>query len=199
MDSNPISDKYTWAAMWGSKASFKVICVSLKTHLPLVPHICTSGSGQHWFRKWLVAWSAPSHYLNQCWNVVNWTLGDKLRWNLNRNSHIFIQENAFEHVVWKMAAILSRSQCVKDVSIYRLLAPEKNRVLCAPLIVIQIWRTSSCVVHQPPIGSLYCGYGCHLNQSVILKYQMHRNASLFLHSFVGLSSHNITIAGTTVP
>ena len=21
-----------------------------------------------------VAWSAPSHYLNQCWNIVNWTM-----------------------------------------------------------------------------------------------------------------------------
>ena len=36
---------------------------------------------------------------------MNWTLGNKLQWNLNRNSCIFIQENAFENVVWKMAAI----------------------------------------------------------------------------------------------
>ena len=34
------------------------------------------------------------------------------QWNFNRNSNIFIQENAFENVVWKMAAILSRSQFV---------------------------------------------------------------------------------------
>ena len=34
-----------------------------KTHLPLVPHICVSELGQHWFRSWLVAYSAPSHYL----------------------------------------------------------------------------------------------------------------------------------------
>ena len=32
---------------------------------------------------------------------------------LGTNSCIFIQENAFEYVVWEMAAILSRSQCVK--------------------------------------------------------------------------------------
>ena len=32
---------------------------------------------------------------------------------INRNSYIFIQENPFENVVWKMAAILSRPQCVK--------------------------------------------------------------------------------------
>ena len=55
---------------------------------------------------------APSHYLNQCCNVINGTLGNKLQWNLYQNSYIFIQENAFENVVWKMAAILSRPQTV---------------------------------------------------------------------------------------
>ena len=29
--------------------------------------------------------------------------------------HIFIEENAFENVVWKMAAILSQPQCVKQL------------------------------------------------------------------------------------
>ena len=42
----------------------------------------------------------------------NWTLKNKLQRNLYRNSNIFIQENAFQNVVWKMAAILSRPQCV---------------------------------------------------------------------------------------
>ena len=50
--------------------------------------------------------------LKQCWNIVNWTPGNRIQWNLNRNSYIFIQENALENVVWKMAAILSRPQCV---------------------------------------------------------------------------------------
>ena len=37
---------------------------------------------------------------------------NKLQWNFNRNSNIFIQENAFESVVCEMAAMLSRPQCV---------------------------------------------------------------------------------------
>ena len=45
------------------------------THLSLVPHVL----GHHWFRQWLVAYSAPSHYLNQCWNTVNLTLRNKLQ------------------------------------------------------------------------------------------------------------------------
>ena len=51
-----------------------------------------------WFDK-SRAWSVPSHYLNQCWNIVNKTLRKKLQWNFHRNSSIFIQDNAFESVV----------------------------------------------------------------------------------------------------
>ena len=42
-----------------------------------------------------------SHYLNQWWNIVNRTLGNKLQWNLNRNLYILIQGNALQNVVWK--------------------------------------------------------------------------------------------------
>ena len=52
--------------------------------------------------------------MNQPWDIVDWTLRNKLQWNFNRNSNIFIQENAFESVVCEMAAILSRPQCVYD-------------------------------------------------------------------------------------
>ena len=48
---------------------------------------------------------APSHYLNQCWNIVNLTIRNKLQWNLNKDSYIFIQENAFENIVCEMVAI----------------------------------------------------------------------------------------------
>ena len=58
----------------------------------------------------------PSNYLNQCRNIVDWILGNKHQWNLTRKLCICIQENAFENVVWKMAAILSRPQCVNSLS-----------------------------------------------------------------------------------
>ena len=51
---------------------------------------------------------ASSHYLNQCWNIVNWTLRNKLQWKCEQNLHIFIKENASENGVWKMPAILSQ-------------------------------------------------------------------------------------------
>ena len=86
------------------------------THLPTMPHICVSESGQHWFRKWLVAYSAPSHYLNLCWFIVNWTLRNKLQWNFNQNTKLFIYENVFENIC-EMAAICSAGRWVKHVGI----------------------------------------------------------------------------------
>ena len=53
--------------------------------------------------------STPSHYLNQCWNIVNPNCGNKLQWN----SYLLIQENAFENIVCEMATILPLPQCVK--------------------------------------------------------------------------------------
>ena len=51
--------------------------------------------------------SAPSHYMNQCWLIVNWTLTNKLRWILDRYTKHFIHENAIKNVVYEMAVILS--------------------------------------------------------------------------------------------
>ena len=79
-------------------------------------HICVVELGHHWFKIWLVACSAPSHYLNQCWNIVNRTSRNKFQWKLNQNSNIFIQEIAFENVVCTMASIFSRPQWVKSIT-----------------------------------------------------------------------------------
>ena len=54
----------------------------------------------------------PSHYLNQCCTIVRWIPRNKFQWNFNRNLYIFTHENPFQYVVLKMAAILSRPQCV---------------------------------------------------------------------------------------
>ena len=44
----------------------------------------------------------------KCGLIVNCTFWNKCKWNLNWNTTIFIQENAFEIVVCEMAVILSR-------------------------------------------------------------------------------------------
>ena len=71
----------------------------------------------HWIRSALVqiivAYSAPSHYLNQCWVFVNWTLRNKLQWNFNQDTKLFIHENASEYIVCEMVAILTRRRWVE--------------------------------------------------------------------------------------
>ena len=86
------------------EGSMELAAPLLLTHWGRVMHICVSkltliGSDN--------AWSVPTHYLNQWWNIANWTRRNKLQWNLNPNAYIFIHENAFENVVCKMAGIWS--------------------------------------------------------------------------------------------
>ena len=67
-----------------------------------------------YMRRWI--WSAlirvmvsrlfgAKHYLNQCWFIINWTLGNKLQWNCNWNSNTFI-EDRFENVVCNFHVIM---------------------------------------------------------------------------------------------
>ena len=53
---------------------------------------------------------APTRYLNQHWFIVNYTLRNKLQWNLNQNTTFFIHEIAFETIVCEMVAILSMGE-----------------------------------------------------------------------------------------
>ena len=80
---------------------------SILSHLSLVPHICVIESGQHWSWWWHVAFSVPSHYLNQCLVIVHWTLRNKLQWNFNQNTKIFILENTSKNSISETAAIFS--------------------------------------------------------------------------------------------
>ena len=73
-------------------------------------HICIIKLGHHYFRWWLVAY----------WHIVNWILRNKLQWNHNQNSYIFIQENASESVICEMAAILSRGRWVNRLKPYEV-------------------------------------------------------------------------------
>ena len=65
--------------------------------------------------KQLIAYSAPSHYLNQCWIIVNWTLRNKLQWHFNQNTKLYIHKNASENTVCEMAVILSRGRWVNAI------------------------------------------------------------------------------------
>ena len=83
----------------------------LLTHWGRATHICVSNliigsdNGLSPGRRHAIIWTNAGILLIRPW-------GTKSRAKFTRNSHIFIHENALENVVWKMAAILSRPQCV---------------------------------------------------------------------------------------
>ena len=67
---------------------------------------------RQWIRSALVQIIAcrllgANHYLNQCWVIVIWTLRNKLQWNFNLDTKLFIHEIASEIIICEMAAILS--------------------------------------------------------------------------------------------
>ena len=89
------------------KSTWCLICILSRKHccinsLGRVTHICVN----------YLAIIGSDNYLNHCWNIVHSNLRNKLQWNLQRTSYIFIQEDPFGNVVKKLADILSRPQCV---------------------------------------------------------------------------------------
>ena len=111
----------------------KQIFLLLLTHWGRLTHICISeltiiGSDNG---------LSPRRRQTIIWNNVNWTLRNKLQWNFNRNSNIFIQENALEHVVCEMASILSRPQCVNVGNIGFLLDTLHRNICHSSLYNVQ--------------------------------------------------------------
>ena len=79
----------------------------------------------------------PSHFLNQCWNIVNWTLKNKYQWHFSRNSNIFIKEIAFENFILK-SSHLFQPQCVnnKDYSLDKWLQSFPKK--CQNFVVVSL-------------------------------------------------------------
>ena len=58
--------------------------------------MCVIELGQHWLKYLLVTCSAPSHCLNQSSLIINWTLKNKFKWNLNPYMKFFIMKMHFK-------------------------------------------------------------------------------------------------------
>ena len=58
------------------------------------------------YRRHLAACSTPSHFLNQWWQFVIWTIWNKFQWSLNENVIIFISKCILKNVC-KMSSFCS--------------------------------------------------------------------------------------------
>ena len=75
-----------------------------------VTHICVS--------KLTIIGSDNGSSPGRHWNIVNSKLGNRLHWNLKRNSKIFIQENAFENTVCEITVGELRSTLCTKTPLY---------------------------------------------------------------------------------
>ena len=73
--------------------------------------IIGSDNGLSPVRRQAIIWTNAEILSIRCLGTNN------LQWNSNQNTKVFIHENAFENVVYEMAAILSQPQCVDMVSV----------------------------------------------------------------------------------
>ena len=94
---------------------FVCVCVFIlwnRTEAESPIYICVSR------KTVLVACSAPSHYLNQCWLIVNWNSGNKFQWQLyQKNVGFFIQKCRWN--VGRATAISSPPPCMMILQIQK--------------------------------------------------------------------------------
>ena len=98
--------------------------------------------------RWRVAWPAPSQYLNQCWNILNWTLRNKLRWNFNSNSYIFIQENVSELSPGKLPPFCLGLNMIISIGLLFSIRTSQINSYCCSLSCCQICSYNICIFHD---------------------------------------------------
>ena len=76
--------------------------------------------------------------------IFNWTLWIKVKYNFYQDAIGFIQQNAFENIFCKMAAILSRLQCVNFFYMLPVSRIKKNTVY--DIYIAYVWLIFVCYV-----------------------------------------------------
>ena len=145
-----------------------------------------------------LAWTTPSHYLKQCWNIVNWPLGNKLQWTFDQ-AHTF----SFKKMHLKLSSVKWRPFCLGP-NVLNIVVEEKNtnhyqtcwiaRCYCVPsmhwYIVFQV-ATVGMPSPQPPtwqVGLIYSPPGLYRITSQLLLLRTH-NAKI-----MSLSHQNIAVS-----
>ena len=110
-----------WPKIWVNMNGYVAVAVVGNLQGEQDRYINSSPPSAQYMRRWtgstlvqVMSWSqeTTSPCLNQCLFIDNWTIRNKCHWQLNRNSNMFTQENAFENIVCEIAAILSRGRWV---------------------------------------------------------------------------------------
>ena len=93
------------AGLWHIILDYAIGQHYVLTHRGRVRHICITKLGYHYIGSWLIAYLAPSHYLNQWCVIISWIPENRLqRFSIQKWS-IFVIDSAFQKVVCKTVAI----------------------------------------------------------------------------------------------
>ena len=94
--------------------------------------------------------TAPSHYLNQCWHTVNWTLWNKLRWNFNQNIMIFIlKKTAWKYclqILVRLVRVLTHWGQLKHISVSKLTIIDSDNGLSPGRCQAIIWTNAGILI-----------------------------------------------------
>ena len=128
------------------------------------------------------------HYLNQCFHIVNLTLGNIFQSNFIQNSKVFIQGNPLENVVCEMVAILSRPQCVKHFPHFPPgLSPLHSAVLHKKLSLVEELIDAGAEVDlvEGKSGRTSLHLATETNQHDMVKLLLNKGAGVNLQSYSG--------------
>ena len=137
---------------------------------PGVVNINVSALGRPWFSLWLVACSAPSHYLNQCWFVINLAITYKLEWNLKESTNISFKKMHLKMSSAKCQPFLFWPHCIKvcalsDIKqswLYRdFLGRNKSWVCTYYCEVFVVLYLSMNTMEEEKYSIIYCTWNQH--------------------------------------
>ena len=110
------------------------------SHWGRVAHICVGDLTR----------SAPSHYLNQCWNTVDLAFRNKRQWKLDRNSYVFIHGNAFESVRLQNGSHFGLASMCNERRLHPYLVREaENNVDTHEMLIHLVIKTYKNIQHIP--------------------------------------------------
>ena len=96
-------------------------------HWGQVTHIGITKLGHYCFRWWFVACLVPSHYLSQCYFIVDWIIANIFQRHCNQNTTF-----SFKKMLFKMSSTNRHLFCL-DLNVltpWGLMMPYGNRDLC---------------------------------------------------------------------
>ena len=138
------------------------------THWDHVTHIC-QWTGSSMVQVMACCLMAPSHYLNQCWFIVNQIPRNELLWNLTKDIKLFIQENTSENVIsnwgpycsginelshWPRGDTIKNDPCAKTMR-PSVVSLGTHCVICSACNIDFIYRTQHVLCSACDIDFLY--------------------------------------------